>query len=278
MSTSAGCGAARRCRGTRTFAGPVALLLALLASLSFGARANAAPEAEGIHKIQHVVMIMQENRSFDSYFGTYPGANGIPSGVCVPDPINGGCDRPFHDPADKNSGGPHGTEAQAADINDGRMDGFVEQAQSRGKSEMHGHEPRMQRVQRRTGRRRRNPAAGQLHRRDGLPRRARDPQLLDLRAELRAPGQHVRVGRLVEPARAPVPRLRLVGGMPEGRSQPGRLRKLARPATPRQDVERAARARQSDVRVDRHHLPAREGPRQLALLRLRRKRARLRVR
>ena len=80
MSTSAGCGAARRCRGTRTFAGPVALLLALLASLSFGARANAAPEEEGIHKIQHVVMIMQENRSFDSYFGTYPGANGIPVG------------------------------------------------------------------------------------------------------------------------------------------------------------------------------------------------------
>ena len=36
-------------------------------------------------------MIMQENRSFDSYFGTYPGANGIPGGVCVPDPVNGGC-------------------------------------------------------------------------------------------------------------------------------------------------------------------------------------------
>ncbi|HSP08090.1 MAG TPA: alkaline phosphatase family protein, partial [Candidatus Dormibacteraeota bacterium] len=26
----------------------------------------------GIHKIQHVVVIMQENRSFDQYFGTYP--------------------------------------------------------------------------------------------------------------------------------------------------------------------------------------------------------------
>ena len=32
----------------------------------------------GIHKIQHVVVIMQENRSFDTYFGTYPGADGIP--------------------------------------------------------------------------------------------------------------------------------------------------------------------------------------------------------
>ncbi len=31
-----------------------------------------------IHKIKHVVVIMQENRSFDSYFGTFPGADGIP--------------------------------------------------------------------------------------------------------------------------------------------------------------------------------------------------------
>ena len=31
-----------------------------------------------IHKIKHVVVIMQENRSFDTYFGTYPGADGIP--------------------------------------------------------------------------------------------------------------------------------------------------------------------------------------------------------
>ena len=31
-----------------------------------------------IHNIKHVVVIMQENRSFDSYFGTYPGADGIP--------------------------------------------------------------------------------------------------------------------------------------------------------------------------------------------------------
>ncbi|HMH46865.1 MAG TPA: alkaline phosphatase family protein [Solirubrobacteraceae bacterium] len=45
---------------------------------------TAAAAPEGIHKIQQVVMIMQENHSFDSYFGTYPGANGIPAGVCCP--------------------------------------------------------------------------------------------------------------------------------------------------------------------------------------------------
>jgi phospholipase C len=56
-------------------------------------RPSAVPP--GIHKIEHVVTIIQENRSFDHYFGTYPGADGIPPGVCVPDP-RGGCVRPFH--------------------------------------------------------------------------------------------------------------------------------------------------------------------------------------
>jgi phospholipase C len=82
-----------------------------------------------IHKIKHVVIIMQENRSFDSYFGTFPGAAGIPPDVCVPDPMTGGCDAPFHDSADLNHGGPHGAAAAAADIDGGKMDGFVGQAE-----------------------------------------------------------------------------------------------------------------------------------------------------
>jgi phospholipase C len=83
----------------------------------------------GIHKIRHVVIIMQENRSFDSYFGTFPGADGIPAGVCAPDPLNGGCVAPFHDAADLNFGGPHGAGNAAADIDGGSMDGFVAQAE-----------------------------------------------------------------------------------------------------------------------------------------------------
>ena len=84
----------------------------------------------GIHKIQHVVVIMQENRSFDSYFGTYPGADGIPMrhgrpAVCVPDPSAGHCIRPFHDRHDRNLGGPHSQNSALADINGGRMNGFV---------------------------------------------------------------------------------------------------------------------------------------------------------
>jgi phospholipase C len=93
------------------------------------------PEA-GIHKIQHVVIIMQENRSFDSYFGTYPGADGIPGLAgnpgtvpCLPDPSSGGCVRPYHDRQDENLGGPHSYTNAVADIDGGAMDGFVAQQQ-----------------------------------------------------------------------------------------------------------------------------------------------------
>jgi phospholipase C len=107
------------------------LVLALLSAACAPVAAQAAEaEAEGIHKIKHVVMIMQENRSFDEYFGTYPGANGIPGGVCVPDPQNGGCIAPYHDPHDENSGGPHGTKAFEGDIDGGLMDGFVGEAET----------------------------------------------------------------------------------------------------------------------------------------------------
>ena len=95
--------------------------------------APAPAAAAGIHKIKHVVVIMQENRSFDSYFGTYPGADGIPmrNGVpsaCVPDPATAGCVRPYHDAADRNAGGPHDTIDARKDVAGGRMDGFIAQA------------------------------------------------------------------------------------------------------------------------------------------------------
>jgi phospholipase C len=89
-------------------------------------------------KIHHVVIIMQENRSFDSYFGTFPGADGIPMQhgvptVCVPDPMSQQCVRPFHDGSDLNHGGPHGKAEALADIDGGRMDGFIAE-QERGGS------------------------------------------------------------------------------------------------------------------------------------------------
>ena len=90
--------------------------------------------ASGIHKIKHVIVIEQENRSFDSYFGTYPGADGIPMAngvptVCVPVPA-GGCQAPYHDTADVNGGGPHGAHNAKVDVNGGKMDGFIASATS----------------------------------------------------------------------------------------------------------------------------------------------------
>ena len=86
----------------------------------------------GIQKIKHVVLIVQENRSFDSYFGTFPGANGIPMHAgrpvaCLPTGKRR-CQRPYVDHADVNSGGPHGEKATRMDFDHGRMDGFVRAA------------------------------------------------------------------------------------------------------------------------------------------------------
>jgi phospholipase C len=82
-----------------------------------------------------VVILMQENRSFDNYFGTYPGADGIPMKngvptVCLPDPRLGHCQRPFHDQKLVNSGGPHGAPSAVKDINRGQMDGFIRVAEA----------------------------------------------------------------------------------------------------------------------------------------------------
>jgi phospholipase C len=95
-------------------------------SLRFSGRLRPARATPGaIHKIRHVVIIMQENRSFDTYFGTYPGADGIPPNVCLPQAGGGACIAPFHDTADVNSGAPHREADAKRDINGGAMDGFV---------------------------------------------------------------------------------------------------------------------------------------------------------
>ncbi len=88
----------------------------------------------GIHRIRHVIVIMQENRSFDSYFGTYPGADGIPQSsghftVCLPDPKRHGCTVPYHDPSQVNGGGPHNEGPGREDVDGGRMDGFIAAAE-----------------------------------------------------------------------------------------------------------------------------------------------------
>ena len=111
-----------------------------LAALAFalsttGSSAVSAVLGSGIHKIKHIVIIMQENRSFDHYFGTYPGADGLPMkdgkfAICLPDPLSAACAQPYHDPDDKNFGAGHTAEAARADIDGGKMDGFVREAEA----------------------------------------------------------------------------------------------------------------------------------------------------
>jgi phospholipase C len=115
-----------------------ALVVPLLASAGPERHRHTARDAprHGIHKIRHIVIIMQENRSFDSYFGTYPGADGIPGLVgnpgtvpCLPDPDRHTCEQPYHDRRDRNGGGPHGHVTALSDVAGGRMDGFITQAE-----------------------------------------------------------------------------------------------------------------------------------------------------
>jgi phospholipase C len=101
--------------------------------------AKPASSATGIHKIKHIVIIMQENRSFDTYFGTYPGAAGIPGLAghpgkvpCIPDPAAHTCVKPYLNTNDINSGAPHMLPDALTGIDHGKMDGFIKAREAAG--------------------------------------------------------------------------------------------------------------------------------------------------
>ena len=97
--------------------------LAVLVKQNSAGSSPAIPAS--IHKIKHVIVIMQENRSFDSYFGAFPGADGIPAGVCLPDPRGGGCAQPWVDHHDRNGDDPHYQPDFRGDVAGGKMNGFL---------------------------------------------------------------------------------------------------------------------------------------------------------
>ena len=79
--------------------------------------------------IKHFLVLMQENHTFDNYFGTYPGADGVSPGTCMPvnpfDATNKKCEAPFH-LGDRAIGDlDHSTGTYTIQYNNGRMDGFV---------------------------------------------------------------------------------------------------------------------------------------------------------
>jgi len=103
-------------------------------SASPSAPGASAPIPAGLEQIDHLIFIVMENRSFDHYFGTYPGADGIelrPDGTskaCIPDPALDGCSRLYETADQIQQGGPHDNPAAITDINGGEMDGFIEAA------------------------------------------------------------------------------------------------------------------------------------------------------
>ena len=104
------------------------LVLSLALSISANAGAAAqSPVPAGMEKVQHVVWIIQENRSFDHYFGTFPGAEGIPPDTCL-DVLPGSarCVKPFHMPTPMPACDlAHEWEIAQAAYDHGAMDGFV---------------------------------------------------------------------------------------------------------------------------------------------------------
>jgi len=98
-------------------------------SASITTRTDIDPDA-GIMNLDHLIFIVQENRSFDSYFGTFPGADGLPHAhghfsACIPDPAAHHCHRSYHDTNVFDRGGPHNVAASNITVHGGRMNGAI---------------------------------------------------------------------------------------------------------------------------------------------------------
>jgi phospholipase C len=116
-------------------------VLAAPSAVSAAAPAGSTPsgESSGVASgisllkthLKHLIFIIQENRSFDSYFGTFPGADGFPSPApCLPSQWHPSqCVTPWPDHEASNKGGPYDAPYQIADIDNGKMDGFEIQAE-----------------------------------------------------------------------------------------------------------------------------------------------------
>ncbi|HEX5478716.1 MAG TPA: alkaline phosphatase family protein [Dehalococcoidia bacterium] len=117
----------------------IALLLSTAAVVTSGLSAQAAapsPQAQPQQTqqartpINHLVVLFQENHTFDNYFGTFPGADGIPAGTCVPVEPNApsqGCIKPFHigDNDVRLSDLDHSASTFKRQLDGGKLDGFV---------------------------------------------------------------------------------------------------------------------------------------------------------
>ncbi|MGI8663411.1 MAG: phospholipase C [Acidimicrobiales bacterium] len=96
---------------------------AATAPIAFSLLRSAAARAAS-SPIDHVVILCQENRSFDHYFGGFPEADGFPTGIALPDG-KGGTVAPFRITDACSADPDHSWEGTHAKLHDGAMDGFV---------------------------------------------------------------------------------------------------------------------------------------------------------
>jgi phospholipase C len=90
------------------------------------ARPPPAAPAQTPGRIDHILFLIQENHSFDNYFGTYPGAEGLPQGVKLPlQPGEPPAVAPFHFTTPLTHDMSHAYAVCRAAIDDGKMDGFI---------------------------------------------------------------------------------------------------------------------------------------------------------
>ena len=122
-------------RRSRLLRGWTAFILLVALQIGNAESAQASPDdtsaaagTETATPIKHFVTLMQENHSFDNYFGTYPGADGLPQDTCMPvEPAQkeGRCVEPF-----RVTGRPvvdlgHTGAIHKAQYAGGRMNGFI---------------------------------------------------------------------------------------------------------------------------------------------------------
>jgi len=120
----------------------IVLILALAAvSALLGAQAGYAADPQPTTPVKHFITLMQENHSFDNYFATYPGADGIPAGVCMPrapGKPKAGCVKPFRIGNRSVEDLSHSYKTFLAQYRDGKMNGFVSAFPVNGQTAM-GH-------------------------------------------------------------------------------------------------------------------------------------------
>jgi phospholipase C len=111
-----------------------ALVAAAAVLLLIGGPA-ASQQAQSRVPIDTLVVVMQEDRTFNNYFGTYPGANGWPEGFEMPrdpDDSSAGSVAPHKLTETRTISLPHSEKAMLGAYNDGAMDSFVAAAEEYG--------------------------------------------------------------------------------------------------------------------------------------------------